>query len=135
MRLFIPVLVTTLTALAGCDSPGVAFMGSEKIEVEVEGSTFSVHRRENRVEVYRTSRELLPKLGVIMGRSKIAIEQATQCKVRDGTMTGDHAIQRASLNCTGKPDTASPGFSCDVVDSYNPETGLSEVVGINCVPT
>ena len=124
----------SMTFLAGCDSPGVAFMGSESVRVEVEGSVFNVHRRENRVEVYRTSREMLPRLSEVLGKSQIAIEQATGCKVKDGTLTGDHAIQRATLNCTGKPDTSPPGLACNMSEYYDPDTNTNEISGITCVP-
>ncbi len=67
----------------------------------VEGSTFSVHRRENWVEVYRTSFEPLPRIPVILGRARIAIEETTRCKVVEGSLSGDQAIQRAKIDCSG----------------------------------
>ncbi|TQV66402.1 hypothetical protein [Aliiroseovarius halocynthiae] len=67
--------------------------------IEVEGSTFSVHQRENWVEVYRIGFEVLPRLPVILARSKTAIEQATGCTVVEGSLSGDQAIQRAEIDC------------------------------------
>ncbi len=87
--------------VAACDSPSPQFMSSDTSvkKVTVEGSTFSIHRRENWVEVYRTSFEALPRIPVILSRAKIAIEQATGCQVVEGSLSGDQAIQRAEIDC------------------------------------
>jgi len=87
--------------LASCDSPSPQFMHSETAtyKATVEGSTFSVHQRNDWVEVYRTSFETLPRVPVILARAKIAIEQTTGCKVIEGSLSGDQAIQRARVDC------------------------------------
>ncbi|MCK0140989.1 hypothetical protein [Aliiroseovarius sp. F20344] len=87
--------------LSGCDSPSPQFMHRDTAttKVEVEGSVFSVHQRENWVEVYRTGFEALPRVPVILARSQVAIEQATGCKVVEGSLSGDQAIQRAEIDC------------------------------------
>ncbi|SEV88280.1 hypothetical protein SAMN05444851_0074 [Aliiroseovarius sediminilitoris] len=93
-------LVTGLV-VAACDSPSPQFMSADTSvkKATVDGSTFSVHRRENWVEVYRTSFEALPRIPVILARAKTAIEQATGCKVVEGSLSGDQAIQRAEIDC------------------------------------
>lgn len=95
-------LLTLMTFIAACDSPSPQFMSADTSvrKVTVEGSTFSVHRRENWVEVYRTSFEALPRIPVILARAKIAIEQATNCNVVEGSLSGDQAIQRAEIDCS-----------------------------------
>ncbi len=96
---FYPVIL--LMVFAACDSPSVAFMGAPKTVVVIEGSTFSVHRREDRVEVYRTSFEILPPRAQVLRRAELAIKQATGCKVRAGTLRGDQALIKARLTCSG----------------------------------
>ena len=56
-------IVTAVALLTACDSPSPQFMSADTSvkKTTVEGSTFSVHRRENWVEVYRTSFEALPR--------------------------------------------------------------------------
>ncbi|MHA6265313.1 hypothetical protein ACXYMP_00405 [Aliiroseovarius sp. CAU 1755] len=88
--------------LAACDSPSPQFMSADTSvkKATVDGSTFSIHRRENFVEVYRTSFEALPRLPIILTRAQIAIEQATGCRVVKGSLSGDQAIQRAEIDCS-----------------------------------
>ncbi|MCI2395791.1 hypothetical protein [Aliiroseovarius sediminis] len=95
------VIVGLSAFLAACDSPSPQFMTADTTvkKASVDGSTFSVHRRENRVEVYRTSIEALPRLPVILARSEKAIEQATGCRVVAGSLSGDQAIQSAEIDC------------------------------------
>ncbi len=96
------VLITASLLVAACGSPSPQFMSAETSvkKITVEGSTFSIHRRENWVEVYRTSFEALPRIPVILARAEIAIEQATGCKVVEGSLSGDQAIQRAEIDCS-----------------------------------
>lgn len=92
---------TASFVLSACDSPSPQFMSSDTSlhKTTVDGSTFSVHQRQNWVEVYRTSVEPLPRVPTILARSKIAIEQTTGCKVVEGSLSGDQGIQRAKLDC------------------------------------
>lgn len=101
MHLAQSLVLLGLSALAACDSPSPQFMHRDTAttRIEVEGSTFSVHQRENWVEVYRVGFEALPRVPVILARAKVAIEQATGCKVVKGSLTGDQAIQRAEIDC------------------------------------
>lgn len=101
MRLAHFLVFLAISALAACDSPSPQFMHRDTAttRVEIEGSTFSVHQRENWVEVYRIGFEALPRVPVILARAEVAIEQATGCKVVEGSLTGDQAIQRAEIDC------------------------------------
>lgn len=95
------LVISGLFMLTGCDSPSPQFMHPDTAtrQVTIDGSTFSVHRRENWVEVYRTNFEFRPRGSVILARAHQAIEQATGCMVVEGTLSGDQAIQRAEIDC------------------------------------
>ena len=127
--------IIALVFLAACDSPSPAFMKGEKIVVEVEGSRFSVHRRDDLVEVYRISPEWLPRLSEVLARARKAIEQATGCPVAEGSLSGDHALIRAELNCDGNATPQPPQtltYDCEVVDSWTIESRATEVEAIEC---
>jgi len=115
------VLFGVLTA---CDSPSVAFLGSQKTIVVIESSTFSVHRREDRVEVYRTSFELLPDRAQVLRHAELAIMQATGCKVWKGSLNGDQALIKARLACGGRevPPASIPDnlyYQCEIIDGWD----------------
>ena len=115
--------IFTLALLSACDSPSMAFQGTPGTRVEIGGSTFSVHRREDRVEVYRVSVEMLPNRAEVLAKAELAIEQATGCKVWKGTLKGDQALIKARLACNGEaPAPALPtslSYECDVIDSWD----------------
>lgn len=123
-------------ALTACDSPSIAFMGSAKTIVQIENSTFSVHRREDMVEVYRTSFEMLPPLQQVLHRASLAIEQATGCDVKTGSLNGDQALIRASLACHGRPEiTPIPAhlkYECALIDAPDMPEPTSEGDAIEC---
>jgi hypothetical protein len=85
--------------LACCTSASPRFLGAARDEVSVEGSRFIVFRRASEVEVHRVSTEWRPRESVVLAKAIIAIETSTGCRVRPGSMTGDPAIIRASLDC------------------------------------
>lgn len=74
-------------------------MDSPHVAVEFEGSRFSVWREGDRVEVIRVSPEALPRLSVVLARAEVAIERATGCPVRSGSLKGDQAVVTARLAC------------------------------------
>ncbi|MEC7765225.1 MAG: hypothetical protein VX874_25190 [Pseudomonadota bacterium] len=74
-------------------------MDSPHVEVTVESSRFSVWRDGDRVEVIRLSREMLPRLSVVLARAEGAIRQATGCRVVAGSLKGDQAVVTARLAC------------------------------------
>lgn len=94
------IFLVLLGFLAACDSPSPSFMGPPPIVITIEQSTFAVHRRLDRVEVYRTSFEFTPDRAGVLRRAERAIEQATGCTVRARTLVGDQALIRATLDCT-----------------------------------
>ncbi|EAQ13104.1 hypothetical protein BD830_11237 [Maritimibacter alkaliphilus HTCC2654] len=93
------LFLLTALALIGCNSPSPRFMDSPHVEVEVAGSRFSVWRDGDRVEVIRTSPEVLPRLSVVLARAEVAIQRATGCQVWSGSLKGDQAVVTARLAC------------------------------------
>lgn len=93
------VILLTALALIGCNSPSPRFMDSPHVEVEVDGSRFSVRRDGDRVEVIRTSPKVLPRLSVVLARAEVAIQRATGCRVWSGSLKGDQAVVTARLAC------------------------------------
>ncbi|TCO69963.1 hypothetical protein [Rhodovulum euryhalinum] len=91
-----PVLVLLALTLAACDSPSPDFGGLPGTRVTVDGSTFAVRRKGNTAQAIRLNREW--RAGV-MARGFIAIEQATGCEVRPGTLSGDPAVIYARITC------------------------------------
>lgn len=93
------VLLPLLLAAAACDSPSPGFARAPALPVEVEGSRFTVRVQEGEAEAIRLSREWAPTLGSVAPRAVAAIERASGCRVRPGTLTGDAAVVRAALDC------------------------------------
>lgn len=91
-----PARILLVLLLAACDSPGPDFGALPGTRVTVDGSTFSVRRRGNTAQAIRLNIE---RRAGIMARGFIAIEQATGCEVRPGTLTGDPAVIYARLSC------------------------------------
>ncbi|MGB5557879.1 MAG: hypothetical protein WBN04_07690 [Paracoccaceae bacterium] len=90
----------TLLALAGCASP--AFLGQPAKEVDVAGSVFRVYMRSGteQVEAHRISVEPLPGRALTLAKAARAIEIATGCVIRNGSLEGDQAIVSAEVGCT-----------------------------------
>lgn len=95
MKNYIPVLFV----LAGCASP--AFLNQPTREVTVDDSVFRVYMRSgtSEVEAHRISFEMLPSRVLTYARAHQAITQATGCNVIEGSLAGDQAIIRASVDC------------------------------------
>jgi hypothetical protein len=74
-------------------------MASERHAVEVDGTAFTVYRRGDAVEVYRTTPEFMPRRSVVFARAEQAIRQATGCAVAEGSLIGDAALMKAALDC------------------------------------
>lgn len=92
-------LILCLTALISCSSPGGKFMKAAPVSVSVEGSEFDIYRVGNEVRIIRLSFEVLPKRAVIFARAIVAVNLATGCRVKTGSMTGDQALMQAKLTC------------------------------------
>ncbi|MBT2131457.1 hypothetical protein [Aliiroseovarius lamellibrachiae] len=134
------ILVLFSITQASCDSPSPQFRSKDTTtaEVTVEGSVFKIHRRENWVESYRTSFEALPNVSKVLGRAKVAIERATGCPIRQGSLSGDQGIQRAELNCDGSlppvPPSIDVEFSCEIYDRWSHSGGQVTIENAECTP-
>ncbi len=91
--------------------------------VEIGGSRFAVYRRDNKVEVYRISREMLPRRSEVLAKAELAIRQATGCDIRKNSLKGDQALMKATLACGGEapapPLPVNLSYECDVVDTWD----------------
>lgn len=85
--------------LAACDSTSPAVARWNRDTLEVGGMRFGVHWSGESAEAYRTSKHLRPRLSEVMANARVAIEKASGCKVKDGSMGGDVAIVTAALDC------------------------------------
>ncbi|MBV1867990.1 MAG: hypothetical protein KUG69_08810 [Marinosulfonomonas sp.] len=91
--------ILVLFLLPGCASP--AFLNQPARDVNVADSVFRVYMRlgTSEVEAHRISFEMLPSRVLTYARAHQAITQATGCKVVNGSLEGDQAIIRASVDC------------------------------------
>lgn len=85
--------------VAGCDSPSPRMMSGERQAVVIDGTAFTVYRRGDAVEVYRTTPEFMPRRSVVFARAEQAVRKATGCAVAEGSLIGDAALMKAALNC------------------------------------
>ena len=92
-------IVLILMCLTACSGPTVAFMGAQGTSIDVNGSTYTIYRKDNRIESVRTGPDWRPNLISVAADSIYAIESVTGCKVADGTFDGDAAVQRARVRC------------------------------------
>lgn len=74
-------------------------MGAQKQTVTVDGSTFDVRRKDDKVEVIRTNMEAVFSLRSMIPRASEAVKQATGCTPKDGTWTGDQAVMHVRVDC------------------------------------
>lgn len=113
-------------------------MSGEQTEVVIDGSTFSVHRQGSLVEVYRTSFEWRPPLSRVLARARLAIEQATGCPVREGSVIGDHALIRAQLDCSGDLPPVPPSrplrYECVIMGAPDPGSRIPFYEELDCEP-
>ncbi|WP_439154110.1 hypothetical protein [Yoonia sp.] len=85
--------------LAACNTGSPGFFGVASQTVTVGPSTFAVRRKDDTVELVRTSPEKVFSLAGIVPRATEAVIMATGCAPRAGTWTGDHAVSRVHVDC------------------------------------
>jgi hypothetical protein len=90
-----------LLLLAACTRPSPAMLGAKGTNVTVETSRFRVfhYPGASKVEAHRISFEPLPSLVETLAKAHQAIEIATGCTVRSGSLYGGQAIFEAEVNC------------------------------------
>lgn len=88
--------------MVGCNAPSMHFQGIHPQRMDVLGSSFEMRRRDDKVEVIRTSAEYAPRLSQQLGRrAEVAVEETYGCPV--SRIRGDASLMLAYLKC-GKPD-------------------------------
>ena len=92
-------VLLAMTCLAGCSGATTEFVGSTGISIELNGSSYTVYRKDDQVEVVRTGFVWKPNIMSVADESVYAIEEVTGCRVADSSLIGDAAVQRARISC------------------------------------
>lgn len=98
-HLIIPAILAFAASLAGCASPSPRMMSGDRHEIVIAGTAFTVFRKGDEVEVYRTSPQMLPSRSEVFAKAEKAIRRATGCAVQDGSLVGDAALMKAKVTC------------------------------------
>lgn len=109
------LVIGATAALAGCDTPSPPMFGADRTRVSVSGQDFTVRHDRMRAESVRTSPMADPGLRDMLLMSRAAIEAASGCPVRSGTLYGDRVMAEAFLDC---PD--SPGVTLRPAQIFTP---------------
>ncbi|MEM9249346.1 MAG: hypothetical protein AAGB05_11710 [Pseudomonadota bacterium] len=90
-------------ALAACDSPHPLsdFAGVPPTRVAVADSVYSVRIAGSRAHAVRRNVDLRATFNTAdyVARAGLAMEQASGCRVRSGTLRGDASVSEARLAC------------------------------------
>lgn len=99
------VLVTFLIlgALAACASPSLPMLDAPTTRLNVDGYAFMVRHNGWRAEAVRTTAAPGATVSAMLGRAREAMELASGCAVRPGTLYGDVVMAEALLDCPGRP--------------------------------
>lgn len=88
-----------LMCLSGCSAGGVDVWGGTSEVVEAGGYRFKVIYTSDRAEAYRLTTRLRPKSRQVFAAARVAMEQASGCRVVQSTISGDVALIEADLLC------------------------------------
>ncbi|WP_193139986.1 MULTISPECIES: hypothetical protein [unclassified Meridianimarinicoccus] len=86
----------------GCTSASLPMMGADTTRLAIGGHDFVVRHTDQRAEVVRANPAVAARSDML-ALSKLAMEQASGCKVRDGTLYGDAVLAEAMLACPAAP--------------------------------
>ncbi len=97
------VLLSFLTCLglAACATPSLPMLEAPVTRLTVEGADFTVRHNLWRAEAVRTSAAAGVTVSGNLARAKTAMERASGCAVRPGTLYGDVVMAEALLDCPG----------------------------------
>lgn len=98
----------TLLPLAACDTGGLGFQNAPAQHVTIDGSDFTVRRRDNEVEVLRTNSEWAVRRTGMAQKMVAAIEATTGCTIAKNSLNGDQVMARARLACSKELTYAAP---------------------------
>ena len=90
-----------LPFLAACVSPAPEFLGATRTETTVNGRSFVVLQKHERVEVIRLGYARRGEHQEIRATMIDLIPTVTGCRLREHTLTGDSGEMRGSLDCPG----------------------------------
>lgn len=93
-------LAFLILLLAACNTGSPAFFGVAAQTVTVGPSTFQVRRKDDNVELVRTSPEKVFSLAGIVPRATEAVILVTGCSPRPATWVGDHAVSQVQIDCS-----------------------------------
>ena len=128
------VYLLTVLALAGCNTPSMAFRGIGPTKVSVDGSTFDVWVKGLLAQAIRTNVQYAPRMGPIGKRAKAAIEQASGCEVY--RVGGDQALISAVLDCGKGPPQPLPivnDYECHSVGRIDIGNGDLRDLTLECI--
>jgi hypothetical protein len=95
MKALIPLIF-----LAACGaSPAVEFMGATRTDTTVNGRSYTVFQKGERVEVIRLGYARRGEHQEIRATMIELIPVVTGCKLRENTLQGDSGEMRGSLSC------------------------------------
>ena len=89
-----------LVFLAGCGaSPAPEFMNATRTDITVNGRSYTVFQKGERVEVIRLGYASRGEHQGIRATMIEIIPRVTGCKLRENTLPGDSGEMRASVSC------------------------------------
>lgn len=98
MKALAPLAVLAL--LAGCGaSPAPEFFGATRSDVTVNGRSYAVFQKGERVEVIRLGYARRGEHQEIRATMIELIPRVTGCRLRETTLQGDSGEMRGSLDC------------------------------------
>lgn len=98
-------LLALVCLIAGCSSPTLGFFGAEFREVQMNGLTFSIFRKEDSVQVIRTGFATFQQQRQMRQMFVEVVESTTNCAVILSSMSGDVAVFNADVACDDRDET------------------------------
>lgn len=125
-------------ALAGCSSASPGLWDVSPRRVEVARHSFAVRIHAERVEATRINFVWPPPArDAVVLAAGIAMEVASGCRLRPGSLRGDAAMQAARLDCEGEnppptPEDDLPFVQCELDTDALSVGPTGEVYGVEC---
>jgi hypothetical protein len=94
-------IVLALFLLSACSSAGVRYLGVAPTPVDVDGWRIDVYSDGDRAQAIRMTSELRVKPEMMRERGRLAVEQATGCRLDGRTVRYDTNVLDARLICDG----------------------------------
>lgn len=94
MKVLVPLIF-----LAACATAAPEFMGATRTDITVDGRSYTVFQKGERVEVIRNGYARRGEHQEIRAAMIELIPMVTGCTLRESTVIGDSGEMRATLNC------------------------------------